>query len=108
MKLNIYEKKQIVKTYEARTYDLMFGTLEDVAGLLKIDELKSLDDVEIVKFVTNFVINAMDTTKELMLDIFEDLTEEELRKAKVNEMVDVIVEVIIFTFSRINKLPRKN
>ena len=41
MKLNIYDKKRIVKTYEAETYDLMWGTLEDITEALKIDEMKS-------------------------------------------------------------------
>ena len=41
MKLPIYQKKEIVKTYEADTYDLMFGVLEDVADAIKLDELKS-------------------------------------------------------------------
>lgn len=48
MKLNIYEKKQVVKTYEANSYDLMFGTVEDVANAINLDELKSGTDAEII------------------------------------------------------------
>ena len=29
LKLNIYNKKNIEKTYSTDTYDLMFGTVED-------------------------------------------------------------------------------
>ena len=51
MKLNIYEKKQVIKTYEADAYDLMFGTLEDVADAVKLDDLKSGSDVELLKMI---------------------------------------------------------
>ena len=37
LKLNIYNKKEIVKTYTAETYDLMFGTVEDLIDLINLD-----------------------------------------------------------------------
>ena len=97
MKLNIYEKKQIVKTYEVDTYDLMFGVVEDVAEALDLDSLKSGSNAEIIKMVGNMVFKSMDTIKELMKDIFDGLTDEELKNVKVSEIVDVIVDVVQFT-----------
>ena len=38
LKLNIYEKRKIVKTYTAETYDLMFGTVEDLLNIIDIDK----------------------------------------------------------------------
>ena len=35
LKLNIYDKKEITKTYTAETYDLMFGTVEDYEFMMK-------------------------------------------------------------------------
>ena len=97
MKLNIYEKKQIVKTYEVEKYDLMFGVVEDVAEALDLDSLKSGSNAEIIKMVGNMVFKSMDTIKELMKDIFDGLTDEELKNVKVSEIVDVIVDVVQFT-----------
>lgn len=97
MKLNIYEKKQIVKTYEVDKYDLMFGVVEDVAEALDLDSLKSGSNAEIIKMVGNMVFKSMDTIKELMKDIFDGLTDEELKNVKVSEIVDVIVDVVQFT-----------
>lgn len=97
MKLNIYEKKQIVKTYEVDKYDLMFGVVEDVAAALDLDSLKSGSNAEIIKLVGNMVFKSMDTIKELMKDIFDGLTDEELKNVKVSEIVDVIVDVVQFT-----------
>ena len=97
MKLNIYVKKQIVKTYEVDKYDLMFGVVEDVADALDLDSLKSGSNAEIIKLVGNMVFKSMDTIKELMKDIFDGLTDEELKNVKVSEIVDVLVGVVQFT-----------
>ena len=102
MKLNIYEKKKIVKTYEVDTYDLMFGVLEDVANAVNLDGLKTGSDVEIIKLVGNFVLNSMSTVKELLKDIFEDITDEELKNTKVSEIAEILVDVVMFTIQQLN------
>lgn len=102
MKLNIYEKKQVVKTYEANSYDLMFGTVEDVANAINLDELKSGTDAEIMKMVIKLISSSMGTIKQLMMDIFDGLTADELKKVKVSEMAHVIVEVVTFTIQQLN------
>ena len=56
MRLDIYEKKTIVKTYEADTYDLEFGILEDVADVVKIDDIETGSDAEILKMAAKAVI----------------------------------------------------
>lgn len=106
MKLNIYENKQVVKTYEADTYDLMFGTLEDVANAVKLDELKSGSDVELLKMIGNLVLNSMSTVKNLMKDIFDGITDEELKNTKVSEIAVVLLDVVKFTVTQLNLLPK--
>lgn len=102
MKLNIYEKKKIVKTYEADTYDLMFGTVEDVANAIDLDSLKTGADVEIIKMVGKLVMTSMDTVKNLLKDIFDGLTDEELKGTKVSEIATVLVDVVKFTIAQLN------
>ena len=103
MKINIYNKKEIVKTYETDTYDLMFGVLEDVADAIKLDELKTGTDVEIIKMVGNLVITSMSTVRELLKDIFEGITDEELKNTKVSEIASVLVDVVKFTLNQLTK-----
>lgn len=102
MKLNIYEKKKVIKTYETSTYDLMFGTVEDVANAIDIDSLKTGSDVEIIKMVGKLVMSSMDTVKNLLKDIFDGLTDEELKKTKVSEIATVLVDVVKFTIAQLN------
>lgn len=103
MKLSIYKKREIVKTYEADKYDLMFGVLEDVANAVKLDELKTGSDTEILKMVLDLVMRSMGTVSELMKDIFEGLTDEELRSAKVSEIAEVLMDVIHLTIEQLGK-----
>ena len=102
MKLNIYEKKKILKTYEVDTYDLMFGTVEDVANVINLDTLKTGSDVEIIQMVGKLVMSSMDTVKNLLKDIFDGITDEELKKTKVSEIATVLVDVVKFTIAQLN------
>lgn len=101
MKLNIYEKKKIVKTYEADTYDLMFGTVEDVADAVQIDKLENGSDAEVIKLVGKLLLGSMDTVRGLMKDIFDGLTDEELKKTKVSEIAKVLIDVVMYTVTQL-------
>lgn len=101
MKLNIYEKRKIVKTYEASTYDLLFGTLEDVADAIKLDELKTGSNEELLKMAANLVLSSMDTIKNLLKDVFEGLTDDEIKCTRVNEIATVLVEIVIYTIQQL-------
>lgn len=108
MKLNIYDKKKIVKTYEADTYDLMFGTVEDVADAVKIDEMTTGSDAEIIQLVGKLILSSKETVKDLMKDIFDGITDEELRRTKVSEQAAVLVDVVTYTIKQLSINARKN
>ena len=109
MKLNIYKGREVVKTYTADTYDLMFGTVEDIAEAIKLDDMRIGDDREIMKMALGLITRSMDTVKDLMKDIFEGITDEELRHAKVKEMGAVLVECVRFTINEMSRgFDRKN
>lgn len=103
MKLNVYEKREIVKTYTAETYDLMFGTVEDIADAIKLDDLKTGSDAEILQVVMNLVITCKETVKDLLKDIFPGLTDEEIRRTRVREQAAVIMDVVTFTMRELGK-----
>lgn len=102
MKLNVYESRRIIKTYEAESYDLMFGTVEDILTLFNVDDLKTGSDVEIIKMVGKVLPQCIDTVKPLLKDIFEGITDEELKKTKMKEIVVVLIDVIKYSFSQMN------
>lgn len=107
MKLNIYEKRKIVKTYEADAYEIMFGTVEDLIDAAKLDKIENGTDAEIVIAATSMVTNSMDTVKELLKDIFEGLTDDEIKHTRVSDIVNVVVEVILYAIGQISILGGK-
>ena len=101
MKLPIYEKKKIVKVYETTTYDLMFGTVEDILDILKLDQLKATTNEELLKEIQIMAIRSMGTLKGLLMDIFDGLTEEEIRKAKTVDIAKVLRDVLYYAIAQI-------
>lgn len=104
LKLNIYTNpKTVEKTYTTDTFELMFGTVEDIISLLdgltmgaaKKDDFDSLIGV---------VTGAIGYLKPFLKDVFEGLTDEELRRTKVKELVPVFVDIIKFSFSEIGSV----
>lgn len=102
MKLNIYDHKEVIKTYEANEYELMFGTVEDMIDAAKLDKIESGTDAEIVMAATNLVTTSMDTVKDLLKDVFDGLTDDEIRHTRVSEIINVIVDVIRYAISQIS------
>ena len=101
MKLNIYDHKEVIKTYEANEYELMFGTVEDMIDAAKLDKIESGTDAEIVMAATNLVTNSMDTVKDLLKDVFDGLTDDEIRHTRVSEIVNVVVDILMYAVSQI-------
>ena len=102
MKLNVYEKKKVVKTYTADSYKLLLGTVEDVSNAVKLDELKTGSKAEILSMAFNLVKNSYSVAKDLMKDIFDGITDEDLRHCAVDEIAVVIADVITMTIGQLN------
>ena len=102
MILNIYNKNTIIKTYEAENYDIKFGVVEDVIELFDMDELQKGDDIELIKLVGKAIPKSLGSIKNLMKDIFDGLTDEELRNVEIKEMAQIIVTIIKYALSQIN------
>lgn len=102
LKLNIYNKKNITKTYTAESYDIMFGTVEDLLNLIDLEKFNnSKNDMEFIKVVTEAVVKGFDIIKPLLKDIFEGLTDDELRNTKISEIVNILVSIIKITMTQI-------
>lgn len=103
MKLNIYDHEKVVKTYETQEYRLKFGVLEDLAKVINIDGMQDLTDDKIIMTVAMLMMEVPDVVKSFLLDIFEGLTEEEIRNTGVEDIARVFIDVIIYTITRIER-----
>lgn len=94
MKLNIYKnQKEIEKTVEVDSYDIMYGTVEDV-----FEVLEGIEDMNDTKSVLDMFTRNRAKLNDLLLDIFGEagLTKEDLRKVKVKELVPLFIDLFKF------------
>lgn len=101
MQLNIYNKKEIVKTYTADCTSISFGLMEDLAAAVDIDKFTSGTDGEIMGATMKFVLGSMGTVKEMLKEIFDGITDEEIRNATLPEICSVFADVVRYTIDEI-------
>lgn len=102
LKLNIYKGKTIEKTYKAETFDIMFGTVEDLLNIIDLEKLNS--DTEIAKLI----IKVFPLLKPLLKDVFEGVTDDELRRTKIKELIPLFVNIFVFALKELNSNSSKN
>lgn len=95
LKLNVYKGREVEKTYTTDTYDLMYGIVEDILGVLDLE--KMTDNLEVAKMV----IKLMPQIRPFLKDVFEGLTDEELRRTKVKELIAVFVNIVMYSINEI-------
>lgn len=110
LKLNIYNGKDIEKTYTANDFVLTTGTCEDILKLVDIDKISgNLDDNNAMMEVLKIVIKAFQEFKPMMMQIFDGLTEDEYRRTNVAEVAGVVIQVVKYTFAQLfNSISAKN
>ena len=103
MKLNIYEHKKVVKTYEVDDYDIPTGIIDDLTAVANFDELleKELTNDQIIKMAAGLMLNSRQTMNDLLKDMFEGITDEEIRKTTIPDIAHLLIELIMYTISKI-------
>lgn len=90
IKLNIYKKdnkKEIEKTLTADGYELMLGTVEDFMNVIDIEKVGNSTEV------AKMVVKGYSQIKPLLKDIFPELTDEDFKCVKVNDLVRTIIQL---------------
>ena len=94
MKINIYNRKEVVKTYECDDIELELGVLEDLLGAIDVNKLQALDEASLFDAVKALMITGKNAAYELLHLIFDDITDEEIRHTHVSEITAVLVEAL--------------
>lgn len=92
-------KKEISKVYKSTTYDINFGIVEDVAEALESVTMKSSEE-DILKVILKNIKNV----KPLLFDVFDGLTEEELRTVNTKEVINVVYAIITYAINELNSV----
>lgn len=103
LKLNIYKsQREIEKTYTANDYEIMLGPVEDLLNALDIEALTNTENKDgIISAASSLMNSRKDVIYPLLKDVFEGLTDDELRRVKVKEVLAVIVGLAGFRLETI-------
>ena len=100
IKLPVRNKKgEVVKNAEAMTPAIYFGTISNLMELLDIDDTTS--SMELLKKVST----AWKEIVEILSDVFPEVTDDEWKYIRLNDLVPVVLQVIRYTFSEIMTIP---
>ena len=110
LKLNIYsDSREIEKTYTSNDCDIMFGTCENIISLIDFDFLLDDDanDEKLISTVTKMVRGSLNEVKNLLKEVFPEVTDDELKRTKLRELVSLVVDIVKFTFTGIADVGKK-
>lgn len=102
LKLRVYKGKEVIKTYTADTIDCSFGVVEDVLNTLDFENMNTNAQIGLQ------VIKASKSLSPFLKDIFEGLTEEELRTVKMSNIVEIFKGLYNYAANELGMIPRKN
>lgn len=102
LSLNIYKSKnEIEKTYTAESYDLMLGTIEEFMQIIDIDKMGDKTAV------ASMVFKCYGQLKPLIKDIFPDVTDDELKRVKLKELIPLFINVGTATIESMDVLAKQ-
>ena len=108
LKLNIKNKGKVVKTYTANTYDIEVKILENLIRLIDIEKLVDKDGNLRVGEIVKIVVKNYDEFKELIHDVFPEMTDEEYLHISIFDLKDFFVDLGIDVYKRLFNFTEKN
>lgn len=97
--LKIYKGRDIEKVYTANEFDIMFGTVEDLINLIDVDNLMGgKSDADFVWAVAALLKGGFGEVRSLLKEIFPEVTDDELKRVKMKDVVTIITNVLKYGF----------
>lgn len=93
MTLDVKTQNGDAKTYEIEAYDLTFGNVEDILGILEGAEGKDS------KEMSEMIRANWDKLSRLVLEVFPEMTPDELRTVKFRDLIRFFAELFIYVGS---------
>lgn len=81
--LNIYDGKEVIKTYTAETLDFSFGVVEDILDALDFEHMSNQTEIAMM------IVKASKQLKPFLMDIFDGVTAEEIRHTRMQNLIEV-------------------
>lgn len=95
--LKIYEGRKVVKEYKAETIDFSFGIIEDVLDALDFENMGSQTEI------AGMIIKASKQLRPLLKDIFDGVTDEEIRNTRMQNLIEVFKGLYMYAMQELGK-----
>lgn len=99
--LNIWKnQKEIEKTYMIDSFDIMWGTIEDLIEVIDFNEFANqltsdgMSNTALINMAASALTNSRDLINNTLKDIFVGLTDDELKRVKLKELINVALQLI--------------
>lgn len=110
LKLNVYERGSLVKTYTSQSFRLSTGVVRKIIKQINIEKFVKdgkINEESSVFEIVKVISNSFDVFIEILMDIFPDITEEECENTDVFEVAKLIFAAITEAFSSLNNIQSK-
>lgn len=97
MKIDIRKRGEIIKTYTADIEDVNYGVIEDVSRIVDLEMLDNITDQEATKLINDIVKTKASEVKSILKEIFDGVTEQELRQVKPRQISAALYEIVVYT-----------
>ncbi len=99
--LNIYDEKgkEVVTKYESSTYDLMFGTVNALVKILKVESLDNQLDL------LKTIVSAWDEVINVLNGVFIGVTDDEWNHVKIKELIPIIIGIAKYSVAEAMTIP---
>ena len=116
IKLNVYKTRSlkiIEKTYSVSDFRLSFGACEDILNAINVDlftgSLDALSDEGKASEMMKMVIDALPVIKDILKDVFEGLTNDELKRTSIQDIIQVVIQIVQYAMASLgNSVTPKN
>lgn len=104
IKLNIYKRDKIVKTYSTKSLYITTGTVEKIFKETDVDKLlaENTTQEKVGREILKICVKGFPNFKDTILDIFEGMTEEEWGNTHIDEIARVIFLILQNALASLN------
>ena len=101
LKLKVIDSNGNAKIYTADTIDCQFGIVEDILNVLDVDNLDNKASLAAM------IIRSSKQLKPFLKDLFDGVTDEELRTAKMSNIVEIFKGLYNYAISELGALSKQ-
>ena len=101
LKLKVIDSNGNAKIYTADTIDCQFGVVEDILNVLDVDNMDNKASLAAM------IIRSSKQLKPFLKDLFDGVTDEELRTAKMSNIVEIFKGLYNYAISELGAFSKQ-